>query len=660
MDPLTNTPVNTPIDLLWRNLSPTSPAFGKNIVWNLSGSANLAGPEYRSYRELTQVADANWSVAAVADYNRDGNSDYLWRNSETGMNLWWEMDANGTGILKITMLTSVPTDWTIVGAIDANRDQDPDILWRNTKTGSHVWWHMQGAQIKTVKEIQGLAALDWDIKGVGDVDQNGAIDIFWSHQTTGTMVWWLMNDTTQGATIQSSLTISADPKGGRAQAIADFNSDGQFDIVLRNFTTGENTLWIMDRDVVLDSYALTTLTDSNWQLDALVPRNKPVGNPPVLSTNGVTDPIPGAVKDGPRFFDRHQLNGKTSATGTDKIYSFKVTESGIFTANLTGLTQDADVQLIQDSNGNGFLDAGESVLALEWQRGTTRESLRTFIQTGSYLIQVKNYSLQAAQYSLSSNFLAALSDPQAFKIQLNFKTGTETLSLAARNAIVSAAQFWENAIVTSTGITQLKNLSIDILGGTIADPNTLAYASPYVTTDGVKILITSAEATLNLSKYSIFNNDPAYLRGIMIHEFAHALGLGTLWTPIDFGGTRGKVGRSWIDAATATYTANSYAGYAYGNLLGVDGAVAVPIDRADLSHWDETRFDTELLTPYTEGSGVPMPVSVLTLAALRDLGWRINLAAAQPYGLPVVAPVVVPESSAPSEILENPDIPAIA
>ena len=86
---------------------------------------------------------------------------------------------------------------------------------------------------------------------------------------------------------------------------------------------------------------------------------------------------------------------------------------------------------------------------------------------------------------------------------------------------------------------------------------------------------------------------------------------------------------------TATYQANSYAGYAYGNLIGVEGAVAVPLDRSDLSHWDETRFDAELMTPYAEGSGIAMPASVLTLSALRDLGWRINLAAAEPYALPI-------------------------
>jgi FG-GAP-like repeat/Bacterial pre-peptidase C-terminal domain len=622
------------VDILWRNRSSTSPAFGRNLIWELSG------PDYGgSYRDLLNIPDANWSVAAVADFNRDGASDYLWRNSVTGTNVLWIMDKNGTSIAKASLIEPVPyTEWTIVAAADANGDKMVDILWRNTKTGTNLWWYMQNDKILKIQEIQPLSApyLDWEIKGVGDANQDGKIDIFWSNRSTGAMAWWLMDKT--GTKMASVVGIAADPNGGRAQAIADFNNDGQLDIVVRNQTTGENSLWIMDFTTVLDRYALTPL-DSTWELDALVPRVnlETIGSKTTQKLGIPPESLTAIPKASPRFFDRNQLTGKADPTGSEIAYSFTVKESGIFTANLTGLSNDADVQLIQDANGNGLVDAGEAVLALEWERGVTRESIRKFLQAGSYFVQVKNYSPETTQYSLSSNFTAALSDDQAFKIQLNFKTGTETLTSAAKAAIVSAAAFWENAIVTRTGITQLKNLSIDILGLAITDTTILAYAAPLVTANGSSLVIASAEATLNLNRYTTLNSDPVYLRGIMIHEFAHALGFGTLWTPVDFGGSFGKIGRTWIDATTATYVANSYAGYAYGSLLGTAGAVAVPLDRIDLSHWDETRFDAELMTPYAEVTGIPMPASVLTLSALRDLGWRINLAAAQPYALPAIA-----------------------
>ena len=617
------------IDLFWRNRSTSGPMAGRNILWG------MAGPEYGgSFKDLPVVTDSNWSVAAVADYNRDGVSDYLWRNQATGENVWWTMDAQGSASKSVVKLMTVASpEWTIVGAADANGDQQIDLLWRNTKTGSNLWWVMQGDQIASVREIQALDPVnaDWEIKGVGDVDKDGEIDLFWSNRSTGTMALWLMKN----GLIKEDIGIEADAKGGKGQGLADFNNDGQLDIVLRNAATGENSLWIMDRGTVLDRYSLLTVNDPTWEIDALVPRKMSFPNPVPEFAKSPTDVVLPILKDSPKFFDRSSLAPKNTPTGAEKTYSFTVQESGIFTANLTGLTQDSDVRLVQDTNGNGRVDAGESVLALEWERGTVRESLRKFIQAGTYLVQVQNMSAQTASYSLSSNFAAAVSDALAFKIQLNYGAGTETLNGAARGAIASAAQFWENAIVSRSAITKLNNLTIDILGGVINDDTVLALSAPLVTTDGVSIFIASAETTLNLNRFTIFNSDPVYLRNIVIHEFAHALGFGTLWEPIDFP-SRGKIGRAWTDSTTATYSANSYAGYAYGDLLGVKGAVAVPLDRIDLSHWDETRFDAELMTPYSEGPGIPMPASALTLSALRDLGWRTNLAAAEPYTLPIV------------------------
>ena len=617
------------IDLFWRNRSTSGPSAGRNVLWG------MAGPEYGgSFKDLLVVTDPNWSVAAIADYNRDGASDYLWRNQATGENVWWTMDAQGSTITSVAKLMTVASpEWTIVGAADANGDQQIDLLWRNTKTGSNLWWTMQGDQIASVKEIQSLDPVyaDWEIKGVGDVDKDGEIDLFWANRSTGTMALWLMKN----GLIKQDIGIEADAKGGKGQGLADFNNDGQLDIVLRNTTTGENSLWIMDRGTVLDRYSLLTVNDPTWEIDALVPRKTSFSNLAPERSKSPTDIVPPILKDSPKFFDRTSLTPKNTVTGAEKTYSFTVKESGIFTANLTGLIQDSDVRLVQDANGNGRVDAGESVLALEWERGTVRESLRKFIQAGTYLVQVQNTSTQTALYSLSSNFTAAVSDALAFKIQLNYGGGTETLNGAARGAIASAAQFWENAIVSRSAITKLKDLTINVVGLALSEPDTLAYAGPLVTTDGVSLFIASAEATLNLNKYSIFNSDPAYLRRIMVHEFAHALGFGTLWVPIDVP-SRGKIGQAWTDATTATYRANSYAGYAYGNLLGVEGAVAVPLDRTDLSHWDEARFDAELMTPYAEGTGIVMPASALTLSALRDLGWRINLAAAEPYALPIV------------------------
>ena len=50
------------------------------------------------------------------------------------------------------------------------------------------------------------------------------------------------------------------------------------------------------------------------------------------------------------------------------------------------------------------------------------------------------------------------------------------------------------------------------------------------------------------------------------------------------------------------------------------------------SHWRETVFVNELMTGFVGNAGNPL--SALTIASLADMGYTVNLAAAEPYTLP--------------------------
>ena len=273
----------------------------------------------------------------------------------------------------------------------------------------------------------------------------------------------------------------------------------------------------MDRATVLDRYSIATI-DLAWDIVGLVPRTQVVS--PALTSPDLGPPdrmFPIAPNTSARFFKRDQLTPQT----IDRSYAFNVNQTGVFTANLTGLTGDMDVQLVQDSNGNGVVDTGESILAWQWERGTTRESLRRFINPGNYLIRVNGP--QPGVYSLSSNFTAALSDTNKFKLVLNFGVGTETLNQSARDAIASAARFWEEAIPERSAITQFKDLTINILGAADVVSN-LASGTPLVSTSNGSLFLVGGEAILNTVRFDLFNRDPNYLRSVMLHEFAHTLG----------------------------------------------------------------------------------------------------------------------------------------
>lgn len=629
--PLETSAVNPPapltttqIDLLWRNRQTSSSGFGSNYLWEMKDTAVTGSIK------LPDVMDANWRVVGTADTNKDGVVDFFWRNSATGHNVCWQMNSQG-GILKGVMLQSVEdTTWNIVGVGDVNGDGETDLLWRNPTNGINVWWVMQGTEYKESRIITPLDPVnkDWEIKGVGDVDQDGQLDIFWSNRTTKQMVWWVMDGLQNSS---RSFLIGADSGGGTAIGTADFNNDKLPDIVLRNNQTGEASLLLMDSATVLDRYSIAAI-DLAWDIVGLVPRTQVVGPALTSPTIGTPDQVlPIAPNTSARFFKRDQLTGQAS----DRSYAFNVDQTGVFTANLTGLTGDIDVQLVQDSNGNGRVDEEESILAWQWERGTTRESLRRFIGPGNYLIRVKGP--QTGLYSLSSNFIPALSDINKFKLVLNFGVGTETLNQSARDAIASAARFWEEVIPERSAITQFKDLTVNILGAADIASN-LASGAPLVSTSNGNLFLVGGEAILNTVRFDLFNRDPNYLRSVMLHEFAHALGFGTIWEPLTFPTLNQTIGRSLVNRTTQTYNGNTYAGFAYGELLGQVGqGLAVPIDEV-YAHWSESVFKQEIMTPFAEPNGTVMPVSTLTLSSLRDLGWRVNYGAAQAYGLPRILP----------------------
>ena len=144
---------------------------------------------------------------------------------------------------------------------------------------------------------------------------------------------------------------------------------------------------------------------------------------------------------------------------------------------------------------------------------------------------------------------------------LNFGLGTETLNQSARDAIASAARFWEDVIVERSAITQFKDLTVNILGAADA-PSNLASGTPLVSTSNGSLFLVGGEATLNTVRFDLFNRDPNYLRSVMLHEFAHTLGFGTIWQPITFPTLNQTIGQSLVNRTTQTYNGNTYAGFA--------------------------------------------------------------------------------------------------
>jgi hypothetical protein len=183
-------------EILWRNTK-----TGENLVWFMDGST------YKSQTALKSETDLSWKIVGTGDFNGDGRTDILWRHATTKQTLIWLMD--GVKYTKSVYLPhSIHPDWEIVGAGDFNSDYHSDVLWRNTANGSVAVWYIYNALYKGL-DIPAACDLDWKIGATGDLNDDGKTDILWRNTKTGQNGVWYMD----GATYKSSAylpTVAAD------------------------------------------------------------------------------------------------------------------------------------------------------------------------------------------------------------------------------------------------------------------------------------------------------------------------------------------------------------------------------------------------------------------------------------------------------------------
>ncbi|MEX2530658.1 MAG: putative Ig domain-containing protein [Gemmatimonadota bacterium] len=167
--------------------------------------------------------------------------------------------------------------------------------------------------------------------------------------------------------------------------------------------------------------------------------------------------------------------------------------------------------------------------------------------------------------------------------------------------------------------------SIDGPGGTLARAGPCGY---YVGNPGL-----FRAGSLRVDIDDMGNFDAGQFLGLMIHEIGHVLGFGTLWEfdgrelLVDEGGTDPRfVG----EAAVAAYL----------DMGGPDDDI--PVENTGGSgtrdsHWRQSDFQNEVMTGFISPAGVDMPLSIISIQSVADLGFTVNTAAADPYALPSTA-----------------------
>jgi len=275
-------------------------------------------------------------------------------------------------------------------------------------------------------------------------------------------------------------------------------------------------------------------------------------------------------------------------------------------------------------------------------------------------------SLSVSDGALSSSATVTLTPtgPTADPFDITIRMGTQTPAptpaqqTALTNAVNAAASRWESVIpeglgdviVPSSGPGAIaagdcEELQLESFSGTIDDVVIDVRIAPI---DGPSQVLAYAgscryRSSSGLSGFGVMVVDSAdidalssdgRLAGAVLHEMGHVLGIG------------GSGDSNWIrllvDVAAPGVDVRFAGPIASAMWQTLGGTSAVPVETDGGSgtaygHWDEETFNTELMTGYSEPAGIATPLSVITVGALGDLGYGVDLFAADPYSLSPLA-----------------------
>lgn len=231
-------------DILWRNTR-----SGRNTIWKSANSA--------TEQTVATLADLTWKIVGSGDFDGDGVTDILWRNSSTGRNSIWK-SGNSTKLQAVA--TVADPAWTVAGVGNFNTDNKADILWRNTRTGRNSIWF--SGNTATQRSVATLSDLNYKIVGIGDFNGDGISDILWRNSANGRNSVWksALNTSLIG------MTTVADQRW-TVVGVGDFDSDGKSDVLWRHTASGANSIWKSANSRT--PQVVASITDQRWKVAAI-------------------------------------------------------------------------------------------------------------------------------------------------------------------------------------------------------------------------------------------------------------------------------------------------------------------------------------------------------------------------------------------------------
>lgn len=248
-------------DLLWQDS-----VTGAVAIWTMDGNTFLHGSTV-----FTPEAGAGWHIFGTGDFNGDGRADILMSRLATDPATGQTYDdlslvtleADGQTFHGNDKMMGAASGWSVIGIGDFDGDGKSDLLWRDT-AGHVAVWEMNGTNFLRGDTVATVDA-SWSVAGIGDFDGDGRSDILWRN-TDGSVAIWEMN----GLLAKAGATLYNPGTEWTIAGIADYNGDGKSDILWRHAPVAgtdltEMQVWTMDGLSVTNAGTLAYIP-KDWQL----------------------------------------------------------------------------------------------------------------------------------------------------------------------------------------------------------------------------------------------------------------------------------------------------------------------------------------------------------------------------------------------------------
>ena len=270
-------------------------------------------------------------------------------------------------------------------------------------------------------------------------------------------------------------------------------------------------------------------------------------------------------------------------------------------------------------------DASRHSIASDDDSAGGQDSMVTIRATAGsiYYVKAGAYGSSAGGYSLQ--FFTDPNPGSTYHIDLV----VVGMTVAQEAVFRQAAERWEQVIVGDVP-------DVSYGGGVFDDLLIRASATPIDGSGGIlgQAGPTGIRPGSSLPYRGIMEFDSAdlgtmetggYLLPVIMHEMGHVIGFGTIWGNLGLlAGAGTNNPRFTGPLATAEYNA----------VFGASES-GVPVENTGgagtrNSHWRESVFDNELMTGWIN-RGRPNLLSRVTVASIADLGYQVNMDAADPY-----------------------------